>query len=265
MRRAWVRWALLALAVLAVPVIGFVGVMASTFMGNGAIVDGKMLPDGGVIVQDGYVSLALLPAPGLDRGFVLVDAGNDPAGVAIDRALTERGAVRDDVAAILVTHGHPDHTAACGGFPNAKVYALQAEAPLMRGEVAARGPLPRMFGAAASSCAPDQMVWVADGEHVRIGDLDVRPFAVPGHTAGSAAWYVDGVVFFGDAADASAEGELTVAKWVFTDDQALATRSLTALSRRLTKDALPVSMLVFSHTGTLDGIAPLTAFAAAHP
>lgn len=246
----------IALVVVGVPV----ALLGWTFSGMPPIEDGRILPGGARVVKDGYVSCFLVPE-GNGR-FLMVDACNDPAGTAIDAALTAAGAGRDAVDALLLTHGHPDHTALCAAFPNATVYALAAELPLLEGLTASRGPLPRLFGAMRSPCGP--VTAVADGDTIPVGPLDVKVYAVAGHTAGSAAWRVSGVVYFGDAADAGTDGEIVPAKWLFTDDQAEGTRSLVALSARLDADQATVGALAFAHTGVLDGREALTRFAAAH-
>lgn len=236
---------------------GAVALLAWTFSGLPPIHDGQVLPGGARVVKDGYVSCYLLPA-GSGR-FVLIDTCNDPEGTAIDAALAASGADRDAVGAVLLTHGHPDHTAACGRFPNATVYALADEIPLLEGRTASRGPLTRLFGAARSSCGP--ITALSDGQSLTLGTLEARVYAVPGHTAGSGAWSVSGIVYFGDAADATGSGGMVPAKWLFTDNQAEATRSLVSLSSRLEADGAEVRALAFSHTGTLDGREALTRFA----
>jgi glyoxylase-like metal-dependent hydrolase (beta-lactamase superfamily II) len=250
------RKILLALAAVAVAVVAPpVALLVATFAGNPPIVDGRELPGGGRVVKDGYVSLAVVDVgPG---HVLLVDAGGDPKGAAIDAELSRRGLGRDAVLAILLTHGHADHTGACGLFPNATVYALEAELPLLEGKVAPKGPLPRLFGASASSCA--HITPIHDGEKVDVGQISAEVFAVPGHTAGSAAWLVTGALYLGDAADATKDGRLVGSKWVFSDDAAQDERSLVALAGRV--EGLPISTLVFAHTGTLEGVAPLKAFA----
>lgn len=251
-----------------VSALGLVGVLVAavgyaSFAGVRPIEDQRVLPNGAVVLKDGYVSVALLPLP--DGTYALIDSGNDPAGAAIDRALTARRAVRDDVKAILVTHGHPDHLAACGGFEDARIYVMRDEVRLLRGEVAPQGPIPRLLGARESRCPLDQLVPVEDGAVVALGGgaMVARAFAMPGHTAGSAAWWIGGVLFLGDAADADVDGNLHTAKWLFSDRQRRATRSLLDLAERIGSSDLRVDAMVFSHTGVLEGVAPLMAFAEA--
>lgn len=244
------------LAVLAVPVI----VLAATFMGNPPIPEGRVLPGGVTVIKDGYASVFLVDAgPGK---VALVDAGNDPSGAPIDAALRKRGMDRSNVVAVFLTHGHPDHVATCGEWPNATVYAGIREIPQIEGKTPFHGPLPRMFGAFASPCKG--VTGVEDERTVQAGELQVKAYAIPGHTVGSTAWLLAGTLFLGDAADATTSGDVAASKWIFSDDQAEDTRSLVGLADRLVRDGATVTTLAFAHTGVLDGLAPLQRFADAH-
>ena len=254
------RWrnVLLGASGLGLVVVGApVGVMVWTFTGNPPIEDGRTLPGGAVVVKDGYVSAFLIP---LDEGkAALIDAGMDPEGAAIHAALGKLGRTEDGVVAVLLTHGHGDHTAACGRFPNAVVYAGQPELPILSGAAATHGPLPSLFGASPSACrAP---AGVEDGQVIDLGGKEAHAYAIPGHTAGSTAWRVDGVVFLGDAADATTDGELVGAKWVFSDDVGESERSLAKLADQLKREGAVVDTLACAHTGVLPGEA-LERFAA---
>ena len=213
------------------------------FGNNRPIVDRQVLAPGVTIVKDGFVSVALLDV-GADQ-VALIDAGNDKDGKAILAALTERKLTASSVVAIFLTHGHPDHTAGCRVFPGAQVYA-------MKGEEA-------VIGDAAHVAHP-----LADGEVSQVGDLRVEAFATPGHTPGSAVYLARGVLFFGDSAGGAKDGTMMPAVSLFSKDPAQNVASLKALSARLQPRAADVKTLSFAHTGPLDGLQPLTAFAASH-
>jgi glyoxylase-like metal-dependent hydrolase (beta-lactamase superfamily II) len=228
-------------AVLLVLVIAAVSVWYSAFGHNSPIVDGQVLAPGVETVKDGFVSAFLLDAgPGK---VALVDAGKDAGAVSILSALSRRGLSKSAVAAIFLTHGHGDHTAGCRVFPDAQVYALEAELPTV--------------GDAAKIGHP-----LHDGEAVDVGDLHVEAFATPGHTPGSAVYLARGVLFFGDSAGASKDGAVMRAVRLFSKDPAQNVASLKALELRLRPRAQEIQELAFAHTGPLAGFAPLAAFAA---
>jgi glyoxylase-like metal-dependent hydrolase (beta-lactamase superfamily II) len=241
--------------VLLVLVLACAALLAVTFGGTAEIPEGRELEGFARIVRDGYVSVAVLE---LGNGKVaLVDAGNDPEGREIRAELARRGRTPDDVAAILVTHGHPDHIAAAGLFQKAELVALEAEVPLVEGRIGADGPLPRLLPAKPTGLFVTHAA--KDGELIPLGDRKAQVFSVPGHTGGSAAYLVDGVLFFGDSADATSEGHVAPAKWLFSDDQARNRASLRALSRRLADAKADVRWLVFAHSGVLAGLSELDA------
>jgi glyoxylase-like metal-dependent hydrolase (beta-lactamase superfamily II) len=188
-----------------------------------------------------------------------VDAGEDETGEAILAELKRRNLGPDAVAAIFLTHGHPDHTGAILRFPNAEVMALEAEVPLVEGREGARGPLPRMFPVSPTGVKVSRVLH--SGEVVTIGDLPVRVYAVPGHTAGSAAYYVDGALLVGDSADVASDGTLQGSPWIFSDSQPENRESLARLEQHVVADGLSVQAIVPSHSGAADGLGPLSTFA----
>jgi glyoxylase-like metal-dependent hydrolase (beta-lactamase superfamily II) len=239
--------------------IGVAWLLAVTFMGRRAVLDGQEF-DGIRIIADGFSSVAVIPIQ--DGRVALVDAGEDESGEAILRALSARRLGPDAVAAILLTHGHPDHTAAIGQFPRAQVMALEAEVPLVEGRAGSRGPVTRLFPVSPTGVRVVRVL--RDGDVVTLGGASIRVYAVPGHTAGSAAYLVDGVLFVGDSADVTTDGSLQGSPWIFSDSQAENRASLVRLERRLSADGASVTAIVPAHSGTTEGLAPLSAFARAN-
>ncbi|MFZ5478710.1 MAG: MBL fold metallo-hydrolase [Myxococcota bacterium] len=241
-----------ALAVVALAVAGLVGVGISVFGGLVPLAD-EELAGVGFVVKDGYVGIGVVDVGG--GRLALVDAGNDPDAEALALAVGARGRDLEDVAAVFLTHGHRDHVAAIPRLAHARVYAMEPEAPFLAGEVAYRGPVVRLFGPGDPVRVTDL---VRDGAAVTVGDRTFEGFHLPGHTAGSAAWLVDGVLFLGDNATIDAEGRLRPAPWVFSDDTAQNRASLRALAERV--EGRDVRRLVPSHSGSHAGAAPLLAF-----
>lgn len=246
--------ALLLVAVLAVPVVA----IGSAFVGHAPIEDGLELEGVARVVKDGYVSLAVLDVGG--GKVALVDAGNDAAGKAILAELSRRKLGPEAVTAIFITHGHADHTAGCHLFPAATIYALAGDVALAEGREAMHSPLGKLIGLHDNGTRITRAL--TDGETVRVGSRAVQVFALPGHTPGSAAYLVDGVLFLGDSAGASSSGKLDPAPYVFSDDQAQNRASLGALGDRLRPRAAEVKAMVPSHSGVLRGLTPLLTFSA---
>lgn len=219
------------------------GVWWSAFGHNRPIVDRQVLVPGVEIVKDGFVSVAVIDAA--PEHVALIDAGNDKEGTALLAALRERKLEAGSVTAIFLTHGHPDHTAGCHLFPAAKVYGMEADAPLV-GSAATLTPL-------------------KDGEIVDVGGgTQVQVFATPGHTPGSAVYFARGVLFFGDSARGSKDGQVMQAVRLFSKDPDQNVASLKALAARLQPRAGEVKFLAFAHSGPLDGFQPLAEFASTH-
>jgi hydroxyacylglutathione hydrolase len=238
MKRA-LKWLGIVVVVL---LLAAFGVYWSAFGKNSAIVDGAPIAPGVTSVKDGFVSVYVLDAaPGK---VALVDAGNDKSGKAILAALAARGLAKESVRAILLTHGHGDHVAACKLFPDAEVYAMQTELATI--------------GDAAKVTHP-----LKDGEAFDVGEMHVEAFATPGHTPGSAVYFARGVLFFGDSAGASKDGTVMKAVRLFSGNSAENVASLNALAARMAPRAAEVKVLAFAHTGPLNGLGPLEAFAAA--
>jgi glyoxylase-like metal-dependent hydrolase (beta-lactamase superfamily II) len=212
----------------------------TVFGNNSPVVEGPVV-DGVELVKDGFVNIFVVDAgPGK---VALVDAGNDKSGKALLAALARRNLGLDSVAAIFLTHGHPDHTAACKLFPGADVYAMAADVSLV--------------GDAAKVTHPLQ-----DGDVATVGDLRVEAFSVPGHTPGSAVYLARGVLFFGDSAGASKTGEVMKAVRLTSKNSPLNVASLKALTARLEPRKAEIKAMAFGHTGSLVGFEPLAAFAA---
>jgi glyoxylase-like metal-dependent hydrolase (beta-lactamase superfamily II) len=245
----------IAALVVLVLAVGVAALLAVTFMGRRPLIDGQDV--GGVrVVADGFAGIVVIPID--DRQVALVDAGQDQAGDAIKRELNRRQLDPAAVTAILLTHGHPDHTGAIRQFPRAQVMALEAEVPLVEGRAGARGPVPRLFPVSPTGVTVTRVLH--DGEVVTLGDVPIRVYAVPGHTAGSAAYFVNGALMVGDSADVASDGSLRGAPWLFSDSQAENRASLVRLEQKLVADGATVTAIVPSHSGTAAGLAALTDF-----
>ena len=77
-------------------------------------------------------------------GAVLIDAGMDARGTAILAELKAQAVRPDQVKAVLLTHGHPDHYAASVLFPAATVYAGAGDLSMIRGDKTHYPPFGRL-------------------------------------------------------------------------------------------------------------------------
>ena len=222
----------------------------------------KPLPErleinGMTLVKDGFVSAALVPLS--EHEAVLVDAGNDVQAKAILAELSRRGLGPDNVDFILLTHGHADHIGGIAKFPKAQVMALAEEAEVVEGRSSGGGPLLRFRSPRPTGIRLSRTLH--DGEVMPLGSLQVRVFAVPGHTPGSAAYAIGENLFLGDSANQDKQGRLKAAHWIFSASAAQNRKSLLELARRLAGDS-SIKTLVFSHSAPLErGTAPLAEFA----
>ncbi|MFZ5442203.1 MAG: MBL fold metallo-hydrolase [Myxococcota bacterium] len=237
---------LIALGVVVLLVVAALAPIVSAFLGLVPVQPVTELPGGVVAVADGYVQAFIIPTG--EGGAALIDCGQDPTAKALKAKLDE---LKLTVKAIFVTHGHGDHVGGCVAFPDAPLYALEAERALVEGTTAAKGPITR-FGKNDATKAHKVARSLSDGETVELGAAQVQVFAIPGHTAGSAAFLANGVLFLGDSATVQTDGKIRNAPWVFSDDTEQCRQSLLALAKRV--DASRVQAMAFAHSGPRTGL-----------
>jgi hydroxyacylglutathione hydrolase len=244
------------LAVIGLIALALGAVMFATFSGLKEPVNNFALPQNAKIILDGYVGIGVIPA---GNGVVLIDSGNDIKGEVLMQELKNRNLGTESVKAIFLTHGHPDHTGGAHLFPNAKIFAFSGDKGLVEGTAAANGPLPKLMGMPKDRATKVTDV-LSDGIAVEVEGLQVKPFLIPGHTAGSAAYLVNEVLFLGDSAAGQSDGKIRAAPWIFSDDKEQSVNSVKALATRLKTENTAVKMLVFSHSGAFENADALFAF-----
>lgn len=243
---------LIVVLIVVVAVAGF-----ALFGGLQGAAAGPALGTGIDRVQAGYSTAYVLDAG--NGQVVLVDAGADNKGAALLQDLQARHLTPDDVAAILITHSHPDHIAALTLFPKATIYAMKREVPIAAGQEPYNGPA--LKGSSAKNATPFAVTHpLDDGETFMVGNLQVTAYAVPGHTEGSAAYLADGVLFVGDAVQIKSNQQFTGPSVVFSTNRAEGEASLKHLGQELQPHAGDVKFIATGHTGTVAGLAPLLAF-----
>ena len=253
------RWLLVRALVL----VAFVAAAGGLFARyRGGVVTAPVAVAPGIVGEQG--SGAWLYALRLGGTFALVDAGRDVKGRPIDAALAALGARRADVTDVLVTHGHPSETMGLAAVRAARVHAGEGDVDLIAGhERPGRG-----FDRIAGMVLPRMTAQVADPiraeEAIEIGGERILALPVPGHSRGSTAYLVRGVLFVGDAAAVHA-GRLVPGTRFLSEDPVRAERALVRLARRLAAE--PIERICSAHTGCSEpGSAPaLLQEAAARP
>lgn len=118
------------------------------------------------------------------RVCAVVDPGDEAA--RITEAVRRSGCTP---SAVLLTHGHYDHTGGVAGlrreYPGIAVYLNREDTP-------AAGAPEMLFPAVPGTSH------YAEGDTVRVGALTVRVLHTPGHSKGSVSLLCDGVLFSGD-------------------------------------------------------------------
>lgn len=167
-------------------------------------------------VKGGYVNSYIVDG---DDGVVLIDTGMPNKHQAVADRLGSIGRSVADIAVILLTHSHNDHTggvAALKTGSGARVIASATDAPAIRGQE--RPPAPPMFPGWLSwipslmpSATPVKVDVELDGEDGTGLPGDFGVVATPGHTPGHVSFLLDrggGTLFVGDAAAADKSGEI---------------------------------------------------------
>ncbi|MET0238325.1 MAG: subclass B3 metallo-beta-lactamase [Sphingobium sp.] len=124
-----------------------------------------------------------------DAGLILIDAGLPQAAPLIEQGIRAAGYRVTDIKLILSSEPHYDHAggiAALARDSGARVLASAAGATVLRAGMSGAEDPQR---AALFPYPPvPRVTTVHDGEHIRLGDMQVVAHATPGHTPGSMSW-----------------------------------------------------------------------------
>lgn len=180
------RWLLgIALFLIALMIV-FAIVTASAKKKMTPVETGR-LTDDVFAVKDRYVNMYLV-RDGND--YIAIDAGIKQGSI--------RGELRkldidpDRVKAVFLTHTDGDHAGGLSLFKNATVYMHRNEERMINGE---KG---RMLWIGNKIDATEYTL--LDDKTIRTGDIRIKPFPTPGHTAGLTCYLVNDIYLFtGDA------------------------------------------------------------------
>jgi glyoxylase-like metal-dependent hydrolase (beta-lactamase superfamily II) len=182
----------IALGVGSVVLIGlatFVGPIAARIPSPQA---DKIVGNGVVGIVDGGSITWVIPTA---TGVILIDAGGSAGSDKLRAEVNGR-----QVHAILLTHGHFDHTAGIRDYPDTQILAGPGESALVAGEEVAGGWMARMSKPMMGEpdYKPPLLREFTDGEAIEIDGASITAIHVPGHTKGSAAYLWQDVLFVGD-------------------------------------------------------------------
>ena len=127
----------------------------------------------------------IVSADGSDEAVVI-----DPAARG-DRIKAALG--NQKTAAVLLTHGHFDHTGALADFSGCPIYIHPLDAQMLSDP---RLSLAGMVGDRAPR--PAATDYVNDGDILTLAGLQIRVFHTPGHTPGSVSYLIGDALFTGD-------------------------------------------------------------------
>ena len=176
-------------------------------------------------------------------GAVLIDAGMDARGTAILAELKAQTVRPDQVKAVLLTHGHPDHYAASDLFPSATVYVGAGDLSMIRGDKTHYPPFGRLVATVVPlPPAPPAVTPVRGGEQLRFDEAVFTVVATPGHSPGSMMYVFKDVLFSGDSLMRKADG-VAVAPSFFSEDASANRASLRAL------EPLTFELIADGHAG----------------
>ncbi len=92
---------------------------------------------------------------------------------------------------VMLTHAHKDHTIALNELLknyDIKVIASVDEAPMLEGKV---NDCSDVFGLSQLPFDLSRFILLNDGECFNIGDINIKIIHTPGHTKGSACYYIE--------------------------------------------------------------------------
>ena len=198
----------------------------------------------GIVAEQG--SGAWLYAIRLRDGVALVDAGRDVKGRPIDAALAPLGARRSDVTDVLLTHGHPSETVGLAAVRGARVHAGVGDVAVITGREHPGRGVDKLVGLMLPRTRSEVEDPIPAETALEVGGERVLAIPVPGHSLGSVAYLIRGVLFVGDAASIR-DGRLVPGPRFMSEDPRASERALVHLARRVAGE--DVDRVCSAHAG----------------
>ena len=191
---------------------------------------------------------------------IMIDAGYNYERLAEKMAWL--GIDPKSIRHILITHQDTDHVGAVeadspGLFKKAKLYIGEIENQYLTGEVRRR-VIYHLYRLPQVTIHNKKQL-LKDGETLRIGDIKIKCFLVPGHTWGHMVYLIDDrYLFTGDTLWLGADGGYSFIS-TLAENNKLAVKSLAVLEAKLKKLGVR-PLFITGHTGWTDNFV----FAFAH-
>lgn len=183
---------------------------------------------------------------------IMIDAGYNYE--RLEEKMQWLGISPKSVRHILITHQDTDHIGAVeedseGLFKKAKLYVGEIENRYLTGEV--RRKVIYHLYKLPQVTVKNKVQTVRDGETLRIGDIKIKCFLVPGHTWGHMVYLIDDkYLFTGDTIWLGADGGYSFIS-TLAENNKLAVKSLAILETKLKKLGV-CPMFITGHTGWTD-------------
>lgn len=128
----------------------------------------------------------LVSLPGRED-LLVIDPGDEP-----EKLLAAIGTRKP--AAVLLTHGHFDHTGALSAFAGTPIYLHPADAPMLSDAVLSAC---ETFGAPFTP-RPAATDFVEEGTRLSLAGMEIEVMHLPGHTPGGVGYRIENALFTGD-------------------------------------------------------------------
>lgn len=140
----------------------------------------KVIPNG-ELKENCYI----LTLPGREDA-VLIDPGSEA-----DKIRAELGGKK--AVAILLTHGHWDHTGALKDFSDVPIYMHELDAPMLKQKRFTAGGYQRDLEE-----RPTAAGYVSEGQVLKLAGMTLQVIHTPGHTPGGVCYITGNDIFTGD-------------------------------------------------------------------